>query len=130
MPENKVSNSKKKIVFVIEDDLLLVKAYQAKLQREGIELWLATDGKEALEFLHKDPPNVILLDLMRPGMSGYDVLAHFRKNDQWKKVPVFILTNLSQPEDIEKGKALGVEEYLKKSNLRIADIIEKLKKYL
>ena len=131
MTEGKIDNSKKKkIVFVIEDDMLLVRAYQTKLQKENVEVWLATDGKEALEFLQRDPPNIILLDLMLPGMNGYDVLAEIRKNDQWKKVPVLILTNLSQAADVDKGKGLGVEEYLIKSSMKIADIIGKLKKYL
>lgn len=130
MTDTNAQTPKRKIVFVVEDDLLLVKAYQAKLQKEGVELWLATDGKEAVGYLEKDPPNVVLLDLMLPGVNGYDVLAAMRKHERWKHVPVLILTNLSQPLDIEKGKHLGVEEYLIKSNMRISDIVIKLKKYL
>ena len=130
MPDNQKENIKKRgVVFVVEDDLLLVKAYQAKLEKEGLEVWIATDGKEAIEYVSKDPPNVVLLDLMLPVMSGYDVLAEFRKNEKWKNVPVLILTNLSQPADINKGKALGIDEYIMKSGMKIADIVKKLEKY-
>src|SRR3972149_9776794 len=99
MPENK------KIVFVVEDDVFLVKAYQIKFQKAGIEVWVVTDGKEALKYLAKDPPSVVLLDLLLPGVSGFDILAEIRKNEKWKNVPVYILTNLSQSEDVERAKA-------------------------
>ena len=124
MPENK------KIVFVVEDDVFLVKAYQIKFEKVGVEVWAVTDGKEALKFLGKDPPNVVLLDLLLPGVSGFDILAEIRKNEKWKNVPVYILTNLSQSEDVERAKALGVEEFLVKANTKINDIVEKVKKYL
>lgn len=119
-----------KIVFIIEDDMFLMKAYQIKFEKESISVWTATDGKEALDYLSKDPPAVILLDLMLPGMDGFEILENFRKNDKWKTVPVIVLTNLSQAEDYEKAKAMGVDDYLVKANTKIGDIVEKVKKYL
>ena len=123
-------NITKKVVFVIEDDVFLVKAYQIKFQKAGAEVWAVTDGKDALKYLEKDPPNVVLLDLLLPGISGFEVLAEIRRNEKWKNVPVLVLSNLSQTQDVERTKALGIEGYLVKANTKINDIVEKVKKYL
>lgn len=123
--------AKKKTVLVVEDDPFLVKAYQIKLAKAGAEVWLATEGKQAFDYLtNNEPPAVVMLDLMLPGVSGFDILESIRKNDKWKKVPVLILTNLGQPQDMERGKALGIDDYIIKANVKINDIIEKVKKYL
>lgn len=119
-----------KTVFIVEDDMFLIKAYQIKFEKEGITVWTASDGKEALTYLEKDPPAVLLLDLMLPGVSGFDVLEAIRKNEKWRSLPVLVLSNLSQTNDIERVKALGVEDYLVKANTRINDIVERVKKYL
>lgn len=121
-------DGKKKTIFLIEDDLFLVKAYRIKLQQENFEIWEANDGKEAMKFLEKDPPDLVLLDLMLPGVSGFDILAAIRKNDKWKNVKVIILSNLGQPMDIERGKQFGVIDYIIKANVKINDVIDKIKK--
>ena len=121
---------KKKVILVVEDDSFLVKAYQVKFEKEGIEVLVATDGKEALAFLEKEPPNVVLLDLMLPILSGFDVLVAIRKNSKWKKVPVLVLSNLGQSEDIKKCQELGIEDYIVKANVRINEVVEKVKKFL
>jgi len=122
--------NQKKIVFVIEDDMFLVNAYQIKFEKEGFGVWVASDGKEALGFLEKDPPGVVLLDLLLPSVSGFEILAAIRKSEKWKNVPVFVLTNLGQVQDMERVRALGVEDYLVKANTKISDIVEKVKKRL
>lgn len=124
------SRGEKKIVFIVEDDLLLVSAYEIKFKKEDVEMWVAKDGKEAVGFLTRQPPDIVLLDLMLPGMSGYEVLSEIRKNDVWKNVPVIVLTNLGQAQDIEKAKSLGVVDYLVKANTKISEITDKVKKYL
>jgi len=120
----------KKIVFVVEDDSFLVQAYQIKFEKEGMEVWVAADGEEAINFLKKEPPNVILLDIMLPKVSGFSVLEAMRKDERWKGVPVIILSNLGQQQDIERGKALGVVEYIVKANAKISEVVEKVKKLL
>jgi len=118
------------VVLIIEDDAFLIKIYQVRFRAEGIDVWTATDGSEALSFLVKEPPNIVLLDLMLPNVSGWDVLIAVRKNDKWKSVPVIILSNLGQPEDIERGKELGATDYIVKANVRINDVVERAKKFL
>lgn len=120
----------KKTVLIIEDDIFLIKAYQVKFEKEGIDVVVISDGKEAMKFLDKEPVSVVILDLMLPGMSGFDILEAIRKNSKWKNVPVIILSNLGQQEDIDRGKALGANEYFIKTNIKINEIVEKVKKYL
>lgn len=127
--KKEVSN-KKKIVFIIEDDLFLIQAYQVKFEMEKVEVWIATSGKEALSFLEKQPADVVLLDLLLPGVNGFEFLTALRQNQRWKDVPVLILTNLSQAENIAIAKKLGAKEYIVKAETRIDDVIEKVKKYL
>ena len=123
--------NKKKTVLVVEDDMLLVQAYKIKLEKEGMETLVATSGKEALAFLEKDPPNVVLLDLLLPGLNGFEFLSAVRKNEKWKSVPVIILTNLTQSEEnLKIAKDLGAVDYIVKAEIRIGDIIEKVKKYI
>lgn len=125
----KTDSAQKKNILVIEDDMFLVKAYQVKLEKEGFGVWVATDGKEAIEFLKKDPPALVLLDLMLPYASGFDILNSIKKQDGWKQVPVIVLSNLGQDQDIERAKALGISEYLVKANTKISDIAAKVKSY-
>lgn len=120
-----------KRVLIIEDDAFLVKVYQIKFQNEGVEVLLAADGKEALDIVKTgEPPSVVLLDLMLPGINGFEVLTEIRKNEKWKKVPVIILSNLGQPQDMERGKTLGAQDYIVKADVRINDVVERVKKYL
>jgi len=121
-----------KYIFIIEDDPLLLKAYKLKFTKRGIDIRTATDGKEALEFLAKEPekPAAILLDLMLPQISGFEVLESLKTMPGWKKMPIVVLSNLSQEADFEKAKALGVREYLVKADVKIDDVVEKMLGYL
>lgn len=131
MAENKKNkNSGKKTVLVVEDDFFLVQAYQIKLEKENAEVWIATTGKEALSFLEKEPPNVVLLDLLLPGINGFEFLAALKQKEKWKNVPVIILTNLSQPSNVKIAKELGAADYIIKAETRLNDVIERVKKYL
>ncbi len=120
----------KKTVFIVEDDIFLIKAYQIKFGNEGFNVMVAADGKEALSYLDKEPADIVLLDLMLPGMSGFDVLQAIRSNPKWSKVPVIILSNLGQQQDIDKGKALGANDYIIKTNIKISDIVGKVREYI
>jgi len=127
---NPAAADPKKVVLVVEDDAFLVKAYQVKLEKEGYEVWIATDGNEAISYLSKPRPNIVLLDLMLPGASGFDILTQIRQTEGWKNVPVIILTNLGQPQDVQQGKELGAVDYMIKANTKINDIIAKVKQYI
>ncbi|TSC62574.1 MAG: complex regulator protein [Parcubacteria group bacterium Gr01-1014_48] len=121
---------KKKVLFV-EDDLFLVHAYQDILEEDrSILVWIAQDGDEAIAYLKKQPPDLVLLDLLLPGKSGFEVLAAIRKHPVWKSVPVIILSNLGQPQDVEKAMKLGVTDYIIKANTKISDVAARIEKFL
>jgi len=117
-------------VLVAEDDKFLIKAYSAKLIKSGFETILAANGEEAIERTMSEKPDVILLDLVMPKKDGFEVLYELKNNDQTKKIPVIILSNLGQEEDIKRGKELGAKDYLVKSNIAIQDVVDKIKQVL
>jgi DNA-binding response OmpR family regulator len=118
-------------VFIVEDDAAIDKAYSVKFAHEGINVKIAEDGEEALEILNKGYfPSLILLDLMLPKKSGFEVLEEIKQNPKLKDIPVLILTNLAQEVDASRGLTLGAKEYLVKADLRIEDLVKKVKKYL
>ncbi len=129
--DNKTDAQNKKVVLIIEDDQFLVRLYQLELAKKGLETWVATDGATAVALLAKESPNAVLLDLMLPGgMNGFDVLSAIRANEKWKNVPVIIVSNLGQEEDMKRAETLGVKDYTIKANMHLNDIIERVAKYV
>lgn len=119
-------------ILVIEDDQFLRDLLENKLQREGFEVAVAIDGLEGLEKISSYKPDVILLDIILPGVSGFDILKKVRQEMVMEiaTTPIILLSNLGQESDIEKGRALGADDYLIKSNFTIDEIIMKIKKLL
>ena len=120
-----------KSVLIIEDDFYVTRAYSIKLEKEGINVLSVSDGEAAVEFFKKNNlPNLVILDLMLPKKSGFEVLKEMRANAQWKNVPVIVLSNIGAQEDIQKIKELGVVEYLVKADIGIDEVVERVKKHL
>lgn len=119
-------------VFVIEDDPFLNKAISVKLKKEGFETDLALDGLEAIEKLKTTPkPDLVFLDLMLPRKSGFEILEEIKKADSpLKDVPVVIMSNLGQEDDIKRGLSLGATDYLVKANIKIDEVVKKAKEIL
>jgi len=119
-------------VLVVEDDQFLRDLLDSKLKREGFEVILAIDGVEGLDKISSDKPDIILLDIILPGVSGFDILKKVRQEMVMEiaTTPIILLSNLGQESDIEKGRALGADDYLIKSNFTIDEIIMKIKKLL
>lgn len=91
---------------------------------------IALDGEKGLKLALSKEPDLILLDLILPGINGFEVLKVLKKDEAAKKIPVILLTNLSQKEDIEQGLALGADDYLIKTNFMPSEIVEKVRKFL
>ena len=119
-----------KSILLVEDDTFIATAYKDGLEREGLLVNLMTDGQEALVFLEKNVPDVILLDIILPVMDGFEVLETIKADDRLKDVPVVILSNLGQESDIERGKKLGAEDYLVKSDHTLAEVVKVVKSHL
>ena len=110
-------------VLWVEDDSFLSDLVAAKLKHEGCAAFYAKDGEQALEILKTEIPDIILLDLVLPGMSGFDVLETIRKNPTFKEVPIIVLSNLGQEKDIERSKQLGATKHIIKAEHDLDDII-------
>lgn len=126
---SKLSSDRPKIVLV-EDDTFVAGMYVAKLTLEHFDVKLATDGKSGLKLIEDERPNLVLLDLVLPKLSGYEILKAVRANRTLKDLPVILLTNLGQREDIEKGMALGATDYLIKAHFLPSEVVMKIKRLL
>ncbi len=117
-------------ILLVEDDLPMVKMYKTRLELEGFEVEWAGDGAEALVKVKSFKPALVLLDLMIPKIGGMEVLEQLRKDSETTSLAVIILSNLSQENDITRGKQLGVKEFLIKSNYTPTQVVEIVNKYV
>lgn len=121
---------KKIKVLLIEDDSFLVEVYSTKFDLEGFESYLAENGEKGLEMAKKEKPDIILLDILLPGLDGFEVLRKLKKDNKSKDIPVILLTNLSQKDDIKEGLALGADDYLIKAHFMPSEVISKIREIL
>lgn len=117
-------------ILVIEDDPFLANLLKLRLQKEQMEVISAVDGDDAIKKLNEVEPDLILLDLILPKKSGFEVLENISKNPSLRNKPVIIISNLGQTADIQKGKELGAVEYFVKAKISIDDLILKIKEFL
>ena len=119
-----------KKILAIEDDRFLRKLLIDRLLEEGYSVEGAIDGEEGLKKTKESTFDLILLDLVLPGIGGFEVLVSLKKDQNLKKIPVLILSNLGQKEEIEKGLKLGAIDYIIKAHFTLDEIVEKIKKIL
>ena len=117
-------------VLIIEDDPLINKMYSEKLARDGFEVEIAPNGLEGLEKMKANPPDLVILDIMMPKMGGIEVIDEMKKDTRLEKIPIIVLSNLSESPDIERAKKRNIKEYLVKSDLDPEDVSKTVKKYL
>lgn len=110
-------------IVLVEDDKLLSEMYQAALISEGFQCSVAYDGAAGLDLISHTQPDLVLLDLMLPQMSGDEVLAHMRTADRTKGTKVMIMTNISESEAPEQLKHLDFERYIVKANTTLLEVI-------
>lgn len=115
---------------IVEDDSFVLDIYQTKLSQEGYNVIEARNGVEAMKKLEKEKPDLVLLDIVMPYMDGIEVLKKMKESDELKNVPVILLTNLSQKEEINVGLGLGASDYLIKSHFTPSEVMEKIKVFL
>jgi DNA-binding response OmpR family regulator len=117
-------------ILIIEDDKFLRELIARKLIQENYEVFEAVDGEEGLKKIKEIKPDLVLLDLILPNIDGFEVLRRMKEDIILAPVPVFILSNLGQREDIERGLKLGAVDYLIKAHFTPNEIIEKIKTVL
>jgi two-component system phosphate regulon response regulator PhoB len=129
--KNHDSNSgKPKKILIVEDDDSLANVYITRLQAEGFDTKRVPNGEDALATTISYQPDLILLDVMMPKVSGFDVLDILRNTPETTNVKVIMLTALSQDADKERAQSMGVDDYLVKSQVVIADVVDKIKEHL
>jgi DNA-binding response OmpR family regulator len=117
----------KKILWV-EDDKLIGSILAKKFISSGFDLTHMANGEGAFAYLKDNIPDIIILDLMLPGMDGFEILQKIRMDERLKKVPAMILSNLSKPGDFEKAKMLGANKFMVKAASSLDQIIEEVRK--
>jgi len=117
-------------VLIIEDDKFLRELIARKISEEGYEVFESADGTDGLAKTREVKPDLILLDLILPVVDGFEVLARLKKEKDLSSIPVIILSNLGQKEDVEKGLKLGAAGYLIKAHFNPDEIIERVKDVL
>ena len=121
------SNTK---VLIVDDDAFLSGIYATKLELEGFAVVSARDGDEGLKAASRELPDLILLDVLMPKLDGFEVLKRLKADEATKDIPVIMLTNLGQKEDVEKGLSEGAVDYLIKAHFVPAEAVAKIKKVL
>lgn len=126
----KTETTGKRTILLVEDDTFLAGMYVTKLELEGFRVVLASDGEQAIALSERESPNIMLLDIVLPKKSGFEVLQAVKANPATKDVPVILLTNLGQKEDVEKGLKLGALDYLIKAHFMPSEVVAKVKRLL
>lgn len=122
--------TKPKRILLVEDDDALASVYQTRLLAEGFDLRRVPNGEDALAAALEYKPDLILLDVMMPKVSGFDVLDILRNTPDTTNVKIIMLTALSQDSDRQRAVELGVDDYLVKSQVVISDVVERIKYHL
>lgn len=124
-------DNEKKTIMIVEDDSFVMDIYETKITKDGMDVIAASNGAEAIKKLEAGAkPDLILLDILMPYMNGLELLKKIKEDEKLKNIPVVLLTNLSQKEEIEEGLDLGAKDYLIKSHFTPSEVMEKINKYL
>lgn len=124
-------SKKKAFIFITDDDKFLLDMYAVKFAERGYAVETAFNGKEMLAKLEAGvKPDACLIDIVMPGMDGFELLSHLKENNHCQNVPVIILSNLGQKEDIERGISLGASGYIVKANATPTEVVNRLEEIM
>ncbi|MBU1177474.1 MAG: response regulator [Patescibacteria group bacterium] len=119
-----------KKILIIEDDSFLSEMYSTKLTQDGFEVEVAVDGKQGMDKIKNIKPDLVLLDIVLPKMDGFEILENTKKDKELQDIPIILLTNLGQKNEIEKGLSLGADEYIIKAHFTPTAVVAKVKEVL
>jgi len=117
-------------ILLVEDDDALANVYLTRLQAEGFAVKRVNNGEDALVAVLSYRPDLVVLDVMMPKLNGFEVLDILRNTPEVGNVKIIMLTALSQEADKKRAEELGVDDYLVKSQVVIADVIDRIKRQL
>ena len=116
-----------KEILIVEDDKFLRELISQKLLKSEFDIAEAVDGEQGVSAAKAEKPDLILLDLILPGIDGFEVLTKLKENTATSAIPVIILSNLGQKEDIERGLKLGADDYMIKAHFMPDEIVAKVR---
>lgn len=116
------------IILIVEDDEVLLRALYLFFHNRGYTVASANEGETGLKMAERLIPNVILLDLIMPKMDGFEFIKKAKAQTTLEKVPIIVLSNLGHEDEIDKAKALGVQDYFIKANTDLSTLEEKIRK--
>ena len=119
-----------KTILIIEDDPFILDIYTTKLRESGFSVETSLDGKNCIDKVQEIKPDLILLDLVLPNVDGWEIIEQIKAMEEFKDLPIIILSNLSQKSDVEKGLNLGAVKYLIKSNYTPSEVVDQIKETL
>ncbi len=117
-------------IMIVEDDNFLAEIYQKKFELEGFKVSVASNGEKALVDIKKKMPDLVLLDVLLPKLDGFSVLEKLKADAAVKDIPVILLTNLGQQDDVQRGLDRGAADYLIKTHFKPSEVVDKVKKVL
>lgn len=117
-----------KKILIVEDDLPTIDAVAFKLSQKGISASTALNGEEAIERLKREKYDLVLLDLLLPKKSGFEVLEELKANGQSKNAKVIVISNLGQEDNVKKAMSMGASDYILKTDISISGLIERIEK--
>lgn len=117
-------------VLLVEDDEYLIGIYATKFELKGWEVLKAGTGEEGLAMIKKEKPDLVLADILMPGISGFELIKKVKADKDIKDIPIVILSNLGTKDDVNKGLKLGAADYIIKVHLTPTEIFERVKKLL
>ena len=124
------NNLKDVKIMLVEDDSFLASVYATKFELEGFTVLHAVDGEQGLKIAEKSRPDIILLDILMPKMDGFEMLHRLKLDENLVRIPVVMLTNLGQKEDVERCLKEGAVDYLIKAHSVPGEAVKKVKKIL
>lgn len=125
-----MAESAQSVILIVEDDEVILRALYLAFHSGDYTIATATDGESALKITERLKPDVVLLDLLIPKMNGFDYLRNMKANPVLSSIPVIVLSNLGDREDIEKAKNLGAADYFVKADTDLASLARRVKKIL
>lgn len=116
-------------ILIVDDEIQLIEMVQMRLEANGYETVTANDGKEGIEKVKSENPDLIILDIMMPLMDGYEVCKILKNDPQYSKIPIIFLSAKAQEEGLKNGKEKGADAFVKKP-FETSDLLAKIKELL
>lgn len=117
---------KKRKILIIEDERLLLDMYESYFEKAGYEVRAAKNGRPGIEIAKTEKLDLIITDIVMPDMDGYDVIKKIREDTTTKKIPILVFSNLCQQSEINKGLAMGADEYIVKTDITPIELLKKI----